>query len=69
MNGQLSYQIHDCFFVLFHLGAALRNGALKVALNGGPRTDEDRQVLVGETDASCPAAPTAKCATDPSAVD
>ena len=42
MDGQLSDQIHDCFFVRFHLGATLLDGSL----NGGLRTDEDRQVTV-----------------------
>ena len=71
MSGQLYDQIRDRFAVFLHLGAALLNGALNVvaAAGSGPRPDEDRQVLVGDTDTSCPAALTAKCAAVPSAVD
>ena len=73
MNGQLSYQIHDGFAVIFHLGAALLNGAIDVALNSGPRPDEDRQVVVvtviNNTGTTGCAALTANCAAVPSAVD
>ena len=68
MDGQLSDQIHDCFFVRFHLGAALLDGALDVALNGGLRTDEDRQVtVINNTGNTGRLALTANCAAEPSA--
>ena len=66
-----SYQIHDRFDVLLHLGTTL----LDVALDSGPRADEDAQVLdvavsgSNETSYPCRAAPTANRAAVPSAVD
>ena len=68
MYGQLSDQIHDCFFVRFHLGAALLDRALDVAINGGLRTDEDRQVtIINNTVNMGRAALTANGASEPSA--
>ena len=80
--GQLSDQIHDCFAVLLHLGAALLDVALDVVAAAGGSgggvfgTDEDSNVVtvvvvgLGKHDVLCPcsAAPTATCATVPSAL-